>query len=83
MSMVDTGHTDVETLVSTKPFGWVVHPPTYLPASPLSRFAWGFVERATRGNTQGGGVTKKKRKKVEEQGIDPCASCMLSTRSTI
>ena len=26
---------------------------------------------------------KKKKKKVEEQGIDPCASCMLSTRSTI
>jgi hypothetical protein len=27
--------------------------------------------------------TKRKDKKVEKQGIDPCASCMLSTRSTI
>jgi hypothetical protein len=62
---------------------WLSRAPTYLPASPLSFFAWGFVERATRGYTQESGVTKKKPKKVEEQGIDPCASCMLSTRSTI
>ena len=28
-------------------------------------------------------TTNQKRKKVEKQGIDPCASCMLSKRSTI
>jgi hypothetical protein len=29
------------------------------------------------------GVSHVSNQKVEEQGIDPCASCMLSMRSTI
>jgi hypothetical protein len=81
MSMVDTGHTDVETLVSTKLFRWGVHPATYLQVTSALLPGVSSNEQPEAKHKKLG--DKKKLKKVEEQGIDPCASCMLSTRSTI